>query len=63
MNGLPRTMACHEPQTFHLFTDAASEDRFSGLGGILYNDKGMIVNWFAEAVPPTVLASLNSENK
>ena len=63
MNGLPRTMACHEPQTFHLFTDAASEDRFSGLGGILYNDKGMIVNWFSEAVPPTVLASLNSENK
>ena len=26
---------------------AASEDKFSGLGGILYNDKGMVVNWLS----------------
>ena len=63
VSGPPRRLACQDQQTYHLYTDAASESDHSGMGGILFNESAMIVNWFSEAVPPTVLASLNSENK
>ena len=61
--GNPRSTSSAPRQTFHLFTDASLENGESGLGAILYNSQGLIVNWFAEVAHEDIVSALNVDDK
>ena len=61
--GDARMVSAANRQTFHLFTDASLEKGRSGLGAILYNSQGLMVNWFSEDVPEDVVSALNIDDK
>ena len=61
--GDARLVSATNRQTFHLFTDASLEKGRSGLGAILYNSQGLMVNWFSEDVPEDVVSALNIDEK
>ena len=61
--GEARSVSSAYRQTFHLFTDASLENGKSGVGAILYNSQGLVVNWFSEEVQEEVVSALNVDSK
>ena len=50
---------CSDEANLSSLTDASLEKGRSGLGAILYNSQGLMVNWFSEEVPEDVVSPLN----
>ena len=61
--GEARSVSSAHRQTFHLFTDASLENGKSGIGAILYNSQGLVVNWYSEEVQEEVVSALNVDSK
>ena len=61
--GEARSVSSAQRQTFHLFTDASLENGKSGIGAILYNSQGLVVNWYSEEVQEEVVSALNVDSK
>ena len=51
----PRVFGGDKPRHWHVFTDGAVEDSFSGLGGVLCNEQGVPISKFGIRVPDQVL--------
>ena len=59
VSGIPRCIDLYIHRTFYLFTDASFDPKSgSGLGAVLFDDGGNLVEWFGFLSPVASLSSL-----
>ena len=64
VTGGPRRVLSGVGRTFHLYTDAFVENGRGGLGGILFDESGTMLSFFAEEVSSELVGHhLNPEGK
>lgn len=66
-SGKPRVLSCHTDRPFFLFTDACFEPTSPfwacGLGGVLVNDQGILLEFFSCSLSDEEMKKLGSESK
>ncbi|CAE7248689.1 unnamed protein product [Symbiodinium sp. CCMP2592] len=50
-------------QVYHVYTDASYDDQGGGLGGLVYDFKGLCLAWFSEVVTSKDLEIINPDGK
>ncbi|CAE7445083.1 unnamed protein product [Symbiodinium sp. CCMP2592] len=61
--GKPRCVDSSLRQVYHVYTDASYDDQGGGLGGLVYDFKGLCLAWFSEVVTSKDLEIINPDGK